>query len=301
MRLVFTSDLHADLGGRNADLLEPLAAHVAGLRPDVFVVAGDVAERAEVVADALACFAAVPGTKLFLAGNHDLYVEGEAALARGENSRVKFERLLPAAAARAGFGYLGLEPFVAGGIALVAVPGWTDFALRDPRLDPVVALHHYRAGAWRDVRAYDRGQVLWPRRGAVPPPGSTPAVPLGDWAGDEEIDDHMLTLLEAQLAAVRTARRLVGITHVLPCADFVQRGAFGASPFHDGWLGSARLGARLRREARLAALVCGHLHRVCERQHDGVRLVARPVGNAAHSRLPLAELARQRAGVLEVV
>jgi hypothetical protein len=300
VRIVYTSDLHADLGERNAALLEPLAAHVASLHPDVFVVAGDLAERAATVTDSLRRFAAVGGTKLYLAGNHDLYVEGEAALARGEDSRAKFERLLPAAAARAGFGYLGLEPHVRGDTALVAVPGWYDFAFRDPALEPVVSLRHYRAGGWRDVRAFDRGHVLWPRHGASPPAGAAPALPLGDWAGDEEIDADMCRRLEAQLAAVPGARRLVAVTHVLPFADMVQRGAFASHPFHDGWLGSAGLGDILQRQPRLRAVIAGHLHRVCDRDRRGVRLLARPVGNAAHSGLPLEQLARERVGVLDL-
>jgi Icc-related predicted phosphoesterase len=300
MRLAYTSDLHVDLGGRNAALLEHVVARAAELAPDVLVIAGDLAETAAVVESSLQSFATVGGTKLYLAGNHDLYVEGAAALRAGEDSQAKFERVLPLAAARAGFGYLGLQPVKVGPVAIVGVPGWYDFSLRDPALDSAVHLEHYRAGAWRGVRAYDRGFVLWPRRGALPPPGAQPVEPLGDWAGDEEICDAMLQRLDRQLHEVGDARAIVAVIHVLPFATLVQRGTFGSSPFHDAYLGSTRLGERLQQEARVHAVISGHLHRVADSRVGRVRIVARPVGNARDPSISLEALAQERVGVLEI-
>ena len=80
------------------------------------------------------------------------------------------------AAAAAGFGYLGLEPVLLGDLAIVGICGWYDFGFRDPGLEGSVSLHHYRAGQWRDVRAFDRGQILWPRSSlAEARPGTLPA------------------------------------------------------------------------------------------------------------------------------
>jgi 3',5'-cyclic AMP phosphodiesterase CpdA len=310
VRIVYTSDLHADLGERNAALLPLLAQRAVDSRPDVFIVAGDLAETAEVVTRSLRAFEAVPGLKLYLAGNHDLFVEGAAASACGATSLEKHERILPSAAAAAGFGYLGQEPVRFGGLGIVGICGWYDFGLRDPRLEGSVSLDHYRAGQWRDVRAFDRGQVLWPRSslaahaGSSPavtsPPGSQPSSFEGDWASDEEICDWMLSRLEVQLAGVQDAPALLAVVHVLPFAELVQRGAFAPVAFHDAWLGSPRLGALLLQQINLRAVVCGHLHLSADLTLSGIRISARPVGNAAHSPLPLPELAHRCLGVLDL-
>ena len=120
------------------------------------------------------------------------------------------------------------------------------------------------------------------------------------WASDEEICNWMLARLDLQLARVQDAKALLAVIHVLPFAELVQRGAFGPVAFHDAWLGSPRLGELLRRQPNLRAVVCGHLHRPADLTLNGIRVYARPVGNAAHSPLPLVDLAAARMGILEV-
>ena len=298
MRLVYISDLHTDLSDRNLSLLDALVRQATALRPDVFVVAGDLAETLRDVDTSLQRLAAIPALRLYLAGNHDLFVEGDPRSA--PDSREKFERLLPAVASAAGFTYLGLDPVVWQEIAFVGVPGWYDFTLRDPCLDGVADSRTYARGSWRGHRAYDRGHVFWPQSAASPDPGAHPSHLGGDWAGDEDIADCMLQRLETQLQAVRDAATIVGIIHVLPFPALVQRGVFGDSPFFDAYLGSARLGSCLEQFSAVRAVVSGHLHRRARITHNGIQLVASPVGDARKSSLDLADLARERLGLLEL-
>lgn len=300
MRIAFTSDLHADLDPRNEALLEVLAARVVALAPDVLVLAGDLAETVADVTRSLLRFAAFPGRKLYLAGNHDLFVECASPVRESCTSRDKYERLLPVAAAAAGFEYLGLGPVRAGDTAFVGVTGWYDYTLRDPALDVAVHRRHYETGAWRTVRAYDRGHVFWPRRGVRPPAGSHPHDPPGDWAGDVEICDAMLESLATQLRTAAGAARIVAVVHVLPFLELAERGLFGSSSFHDAYLGSSRFGDLLQANERVVALICGHLHRIAERRIGRMHVAARPVGNAARSPLELEALAAECLGVLDL-
>jgi len=80
----------------------------------------------------------------------------------------------------------------------------------------------------------------------------------------------------------------------------VQRGIFGDSPFFDAYLGSARLGSCLEQFSAVRAVVSGHLHRRARITHNGIQLVASPVGDARKSSLDLADLARERLGLLEL-
>lgn len=295
IRVAYTSDLHADLGARNAALLPHLAATAAALDPDVFIVAGDLAETAALVTASLRHFTPLRARKFYLAGNHDLYVEAD-----GATSRDKFESTLPAAAAAAGFEYLGLDPVQVGPLAIVGVPGWYDYSMRVRSLDVVAHRDHYRAGRWRDVRAFDRGSVHWPREGATRlPAGAHPASNAGDWAGDEEIAACMQARLDAQLQGV-TANVILGVIHVLPFEEHVVPGAFGDEDFHAAYLGSTALGARLQRDPRVRAVISGHQHRHADLQIGNIHAVARPVGNAANNDLPLPDLAASCIGLLEL-
>jgi len=302
MRIAYTSDLHSDLSPRNWDLVGAIAAHAARLAPDVFVVAGDVAEHAADVGRTLQVLAGVPALRLYLPGNHDLFVEADPSRPGAATSRDKYERILPEVARAAGFTALGMHPVRSAGLAIVGVTGWYDFTLRDPRMDSVAGLHNYRAGEWRGVRAYDRGHVMWPHAGAAGTtlPGAQPASVAGAWASDEELCAAMLAQLDAQLQQVHDAPVVVAVLHVLPFAQLVVRGAFGEPAFFDAYLGSQRFGERLRGVPAIRAVISGHLHRDAELQIGGLRVVARPVGDARRHPGDLAAVARARVGVLDI-
>jgi 3',5'-cyclic AMP phosphodiesterase CpdA len=70
--LVHLSDLH--FGRVDAALLEPLAAAVAGARPDVVVVSGDFTQRARVAQFRAAAdwLATLPQPRILVPGNHDI-------------------------------------------------------------------------------------------------------------------------------------------------------------------------------------------------------------------------------------
>lgn len=70
--LVHLSDLH--FGRVNPALLEPLAARVHAVRPDVVVVSGDLTQRARSAqfAQARAWLDTLPGPQIVVPGNHDI-------------------------------------------------------------------------------------------------------------------------------------------------------------------------------------------------------------------------------------
>jgi len=294
MRIAFISDLHTDLSPRNAALLDPLVERAQALRPDVFVLAGDLAETLQQVEESLRRLATIPGRRFFLAGNHDLFVEGHPDHPGVADSREKFAALLPAAAVRAGFEYLGLEALRVGSMGFVGVPGWYDFSLRDPRLDVVTSTHAYVSGQWRGQRAYDRGHVYWPRDASPSTAGEQPASEPGLWAGDQQIAREMQAHLEQQLRSLDDVSSLVAVTHVVPCVALAQRRLFGDTAFFDAYLGSARLGERLLQEPRLRLVLSGHLHRQASMSLRGVPFLASPVGDARKNPLDLASLAQER-------
>jgi Icc-related predicted phosphoesterase len=297
MRIAWSSDLHADVSDRNAALLAHLSAHVDALAPDVFVVAGDVAETVSGVQDALHAFANLSCARVYVPGNHDLFAEQDAGGAIID-SRRKMQQLLPQAVDAAGFAYLGLQPVTIQSTTFIGTCGWFDGTHADPQLASVMHRKHFTTGAWRHQRAFDKGHVLWPSDSAD---GGMPCSLDGRWAADDAISQAMLQSLREQVQQADAQARIVGVVHVLPFPESVQRQAFGSSSFHDAWLGSTRLGDCLREDARVRLVISGHLHRALDIQvTPRLRAVASPIGDARHSHLPLPELARQRIGCIEL-
>jgi predicted phosphodiesterase len=86
MRIFAVSDLHADLRA-NREALE--RAPLDGHRGDALIVAGDVADREEVLRDVLGRLAERFREVFFVPGNHELWVRGEA-----RDSMEKFRAVL---------------------------------------------------------------------------------------------------------------------------------------------------------------------------------------------------------------
>jgi hypothetical protein len=297
VRIAWTSDLHADLSERNVALLPHLAHRVAELDADAFVVAGDVAETVAGVEEALQAFAPLPLPRLYVPGNHDLFAEPDAS-GGWIDSRTKHEVLLPQHVGNAGFRYLGIDPIEIPPVTFVGTCGWFDATLQDPGLAAYFCRRHFESGIWRGLRAYDSGHVLWP---ATHPAPGMPCSLTGSWATDAALCDIFVQQLQAQLDATPADALVVAVVHVLAFPELVHRGTFGPSGFYDAWLGSARLGDRLRRDRRVRLVISGHQHRVADLAiRQDLRAVARPIGDARKSDLDLAELARERVGVLDI-
>jgi predicted phosphohydrolase len=124
LTLAVTADLH--WGHRKgADATRQLAAFLHDHPPDVLVLAGDIG-TGSLFADCLGLFADLPGRKALVPGNHDLWVQPDGP---GDSLEL-YQRLLPEAAARAGFHYLDAGPLVLPEVdlALVGTINWYDYS-----------------------------------------------------------------------------------------------------------------------------------------------------------------------------
>src|SRR5687768_13301238 len=106
MRIALTADLHWGATSQGDAATRVLARHLAEIQPEVFAIAGDVGEGEE-FRRCLSLFEALPGTRLLVPGNHDLWTRDP-----GVSSLELYEERLPALAAEHGFHYLDLAPYV---------------------------------------------------------------------------------------------------------------------------------------------------------------------------------------------
>jgi 3',5'-cyclic AMP phosphodiesterase CpdA len=289
MRLALTSDLHVD---HHPEVVERVVAEVHaqtdGAGADVLVVAGDLSSSVDNLGAALDRLRPAARRALFVPGNHDLW-----CLPGSPSSRERYERLLPDRARAAGFDPLGTAPVEIDGLQFVGVTGWFDYSLRNRDLDGTFTLEDYRRGAWGRLRWNDKLRIHWPDADGAP-------------LDDPAICAEQVALLEAQLARVAGSPTVV-VTHHLPFIELTT--SMGEPPwdFLNGFLGSDRLGAAIRRAQGVRLVLSGHTH---FRRHlvldgDGgpIRCEVSPVGYPREYKragLDLAARVRDRVALLDV-
>jgi len=243
MRIVYTSDLHLPNSPWNPKALKLMVTRATELRPDILVLVGDMGNGPRDVDRALASFASLPARKLFVPGNHDVWLFPDLA---ASDSGALYRELLPRLCRRHGFHPLWVEPLVVGTVAFVGSLGWYDRSFCDPQLG---APHQaYRRGEWRGVEWMDRRYVRWVRPGRQ-----------GEGMADEEVASQMARELDDQIASVKgKARTVVAVVHTCPWEEVLPRS--DPPDFYDGFMGSRLLGRVLEKHPEVRLCLGGHKH-----------------------------------------
>lgn len=125
MRLLILSDLHREVWRNHAPRID-----VAASRPDVVILAGDIATGTHGVAWAESTFAGLP--VLYVHGNHEAYghaldtLQGELDAACQETGHVH---------------HLQMRELRIGGVRFLGCTLWTDFALHGNRAADMIGAH----------------------------------------------------------------------------------------------------------------------------------------------------------------
>jgi len=267
MRIAYTSDIHIDVSGRNRDAARYLADVIGGQQPDVFVLAGDAGNTLDDLRDALGIFESVAIAKLFVPGNHDVWIEtrdGELI-----DSRVKYERLIPEMCREMGFHDLGQEPVIMGDIGFAGTVGWYDYSFADSRLD--LDADVYWAGRYGDEIWWDRKMTYW-----VPGEGDK-APRAKKRMRDAEVCTEMVQRLDGHLSSIENdVDQIVAVVHSLPFTAGLPR---SEPPYYlDAYTGSARLGETLEAHPKVTHCIGGHKHLSGDWEVGGIKLHRRILG-----------------------
>lgn len=302
MKIALLSDLHVDVSRHNLKILPWLAGEVADRRPDVLVLAGDIANQLQVFGEALSAFSALPCQKLLVPGNHDLWLESKRAVRRGEDSWWKYTQALPEICRDNGFACLPGAPLVIDGVGFAGSVGWYDFSLRDRRLDQVYSRAEYRIGQFRDERFpqgtwNDLHSTRWLRH-----PDS------GHWReraytlGVEEVFEKILDLLTHDIEHVAgQVGKIVCVLHTNPFRECVPQ-QDPPDPFA-AYAGSTQLGELLLPLAleKEVHVFCGHSHEPFDSEVSGIWVVRNPVGYLADFAGDYARKARELTSSMIIV
>ena len=278
MKILAAADMH--YGSDTRARMRVIAAAMCRADADAIVLAGDfIVGNADDLDEALALFDEFTGPKVMVPGNHDLW-ETPPDL----TTRDRYERVLPATAARHDFHLLDRGPLMVGDTAFVGNIGWYDYGFRQadsPRDGLTVTPVDVSGGPDRNPRFASvpgRGEMSWPEltgedyehKALVWQAGDSPHVAVCndglyvDWGrSDGEMTRHFADLLRAHLAEVAgEARRVVAVTHFVPFAEFVGGHTDDVKhAFARAYLGSPLLGEAMRGAENLAVVIFGHRHR----------------------------------------
>jgi predicted phosphohydrolase len=232
-----TSDLHYSLDRQGDAATRSLAeaANRLGTPEDVLCLAGDIGANQDSIEACLELFAAFPGAKCAVAGNHDIWSEA------GEDSWSRLNRLSYIFRLH-GFHALEDGPFVHRDWGICGTMGWYDYSFRD---DINVPDEAYRA------KIYPRGGDMW---------GDALHV---NWPyTDEEVCSSLARKLKADLAGFKMGRVFV-VMHHLPLKSLLVHPRILVPHnwrFLNAFLGSEEFGRILTADSRVACVASGHIH-----------------------------------------
>jgi 3',5'-cyclic AMP phosphodiesterase CpdA len=256
LRLAFTADLHWGINARGDEATRLLVNYLQAEPPDVLVLAGDVG-AAEDFAPCLQLFAALPGRKALVPGNHDIWVRDDDA--RGDSLQV-YQDHLPRLCTAHGFHYLDQGPLLLDGtgLSLVGSMNWYDYSWSLEELKKVapdwetrLQTKRFSRGRHNDVRF-----VRWPLTDV-----SFTARSVATF------DTHLGQALDA-------ARQAIVVTHHPPFygLSFPRQEVTLDTLLWDAFGGNRALEAVLARHAEhIPFAFCGHTHRARENQLEGIR------------------------------
>ncbi len=277
MKIVAAADLH--FSENNRGRVTALAGAMCHAGADALVLAGDcVAGDANDLAEVLELFADYTGPKLMVAGNHDLWGERPPL-----DTWLKYERTIADVTEAQGFHYLDQGPLVVDDVAFVGSVGWYDYGFRQ-MAEPVPGVRvtpvdvSYSADSVANFKAVPgAGEMSWDEltdadfahRALVWQADGAPHVAVWndgiyiDWGrSDQEMTRWFAERLRAHIAEVSgSTRRLVGVTHFVPFAEFVPApGEDVKRALASAYVGSPQLGEVLRESDVLRVAIFGHRH-----------------------------------------
>ncbi len=240
VRLAVTSDLHFDLGGHLTSPAEvdSLVRRVVADHPDIIVLAGDIGHGLANLRGCIQAFKNAAPVVAVLAGNHDLWRDEDTNL----GSLELFERALPALCAEQGAIWLEASSIVIGPVAITGTMAWYDYSAIDAAQSSFTPEQIWQMKRYANNDAH---RIDWH---------------FDDVAMAGRLRGPFLSHLGA-LCERDEIERVAVVTHMPLLDEQMFRKPGDASwGFSNAYFGNLSLGAEVRRQAKVEAIVSGHTH-----------------------------------------
>ncbi|MGY5871434.1 MAG: metallophosphoesterase [Candidatus Thorarchaeota archaeon] len=276
MKIAAVSDLHVLPDGGDKELLASIKRRVEEIAPDIFVIAGDISDRIEVLSDSLSQLNVDSCSNLYVAGNHDIWFEDE----KSPSSLDKYSKILGEVCTENGFKHIPDFPHIVGKIAFVGSIGWYDYSFRRPELE--IPLEHYEQKEYQGAVWYDLFKIDW---------GYT----------DTEATDLFNRKLEYDLSTLpKDISQVVYVSHHLPFQELTIYKDRLPWDFHSAFMGAQSTGKILENDSRVVLSISGHSHVRNMITTGGVTAITVPLGYGRPDRDMLDSFVRDAVAVIEI-
>ncbi|TFH10826.1 MAG: hypothetical protein E4H14_01865, partial [Candidatus Thorarchaeota archaeon] len=236
MRIAAISDLHVLPDDSDRNLLECINRRVEEVEPDVFIIAGDISDRLDVLSDSLSRLMVDSCTNLYVAGNHDIWFED----GKSSSSLEKYSKYMNDICRNNGFTHLPDYHFISGKTAFVGSVGWYDYSFRRPELE--IPIENYEQKEYQGAVWYDLFKIDW---------GYT----------DIEATDLFNRKLEYDLSILpESVAQIVYVSHHLPFRELTVYRDRLPWDFHSAFMGAQSTGRILENDGRVVLSISGHSH-----------------------------------------
>lgn len=257
MRLLITADLHYNHPKSRAVAEEVIERMNAAGGDGVLVVGDTAVTEGDALERCLTRFR-IDGPKLFVAGNHELWL-------REGDSYALMRETLPRRVRQLGWQWLQDEPYAADDWAIVGSVGWYDYSLAEPSLGIPRRFYEHKVSPGAAERFSEfRGlfeeadDVSEAARQIVARWNDGRFVRLG--RSDEQYLAELLDQLRRQLDELASVKRIIAAVHHLPFRELLPPQHNSQWDFAKAYLGSERIGELLLRYPNVWRVYCGHSH-----------------------------------------
>lgn len=253
MRIAAISDIHVRNDGSDHLLLETIRQRVEKMSPDIFIIAGDISSKLQILSDSLETLYQPNCKNLFVCGNHDLFFEED----KGLGSLEKYSTKVGEVCEKNKFIHLPEGPYIVDKTAFVGSIGWYDYSLR--RKDLRIPESAYESKEFKGEVWFDLFSVDWE---------------FTDLEATELFDQK----LEYDMVHLpHDIERVVFVSHHIPFRELSYFKGRLPWDFFSAFMGAESTGQILQKDSRVILSISGHSH---------VRKMAK-IGNLVAVTVPL--------------
>ncbi|MDE0088234.1 MAG: metallophosphoesterase [Candidatus Poribacteria bacterium] len=255
MKIGLISDLHAEATEANRAIVPFLIDAIKAAELDVFVLAGDITPKLSEFYEVLGEFdkADLTCQKLFVPGNHDIWVSKDANMTSEQKCRVISEICQDH-----GFYPLIDAPYIRKEIGFCGTIGWYDYTFASDKYDfstEQYAEKHLMGTVWSDKR-YAR------------------------WTDtDENVARRFEVDLDKQVAFLKDkVKHIIVVTHHVPFRECIHYRGELPWDYFCAFYGSEGLGRLCLQEPLVTHALFGHVHYAVNQQVENVKAICAPIG-----------------------
>ncbi len=255
MKIGLISDLHTDATETNRAIVPFLINTIKAAELDVFVLTGDITPKLPEFYEILGEFdkADLTCQKLFVPGNHDIWVSKDANMTSEQKCRV-----ISQICQDHGFYPLIDAPHIIETVGFCGTIGWYDYTFASDEYD--FSTEQYAEKQLMGTVWSDKRYAKW---------GDT----------DENVAHRFEAELDKQIASLKDkVQRIIVVTHHVPFRECIRyRGELPWDYFR-AFMGSEGLGTLCLQEPLVTHVLFGHVHYAVNQQIKSVKAICAPIG-----------------------